>query len=85
MSSAASTPAALSSREESGIFEDFDSKPVFNKCEAAVFSMDTKNFVLEFENSSARCALDVDSEGIRKICSSEVRIQGPYSSDMDSL
>ncbi|MCJ1431383.1 hypothetical protein MMC27_000735, partial [Xylographa pallens] len=71
MSSAASTPTALSSREDCNAFEDFDSKAVFEKCEAAVLSKDTKNFVLEFENVSAQCALNVNLEGIRELCSSE--------------
>ncbi|MCJ1399472.1 hypothetical protein MMC11_002674 [Xylographa trunciseda] len=65
------THTALSSEEDSGIFEDFDSKAVFKKCAAAVLSKDTKNFVLEFENLSAKCALDVDSEGIKNLCSTE--------------
>ncbi|MCJ1389178.1 hypothetical protein MMC18_002033 [Xylographa bjoerkii] len=71
MSSTTSTPTALSSSEDSGIFKDFDSKLVFERCEAAVLSNDTKNFVLEFENRSAQCALNVDLEGIKKVCSSE--------------
>ncbi|MCJ1420907.1 hypothetical protein MMC32_007266 [Xylographa parallela] len=71
MSSATSTPTALSSRENSSAFEDFDSKAVFEKCETAVLSKDTKNFVLEFENASAQCALNVGSDGIRELCSSE--------------
>ena len=76
MSSATSTPTALSSRENSSAFEDFDSKAVFEKCETAVLSKDTKNFVLEFENASAQCALNVGSDGIRELCSSEVRNDG---------
>ncbi|MCJ1281645.1 hypothetical protein MMC26_000966 [Xylographa opegraphella] len=71
MSLAASTPTLLPRRKVSGIFEDFDSKAVFEKCEAAVLSKDTNNFVLEFENVSAQCALNVDAEGIREICSSK--------------
>ncbi|MCJ1386640.1 hypothetical protein MMC17_009766 [Xylographa soralifera] len=57
--------------EASSIFEDFDSKAVFKKCKDAVLSKNTKNFVLEFENLSAQCALDVDSKGFQKLCSSE--------------
>ena len=69
-------PTALPGGEIPGIFEDFDSKVVFKRCEAAVLSKDTKNFVLEFDNSFAKCALNLDLEGVKKVCSSNVRDQG---------
>lgn len=54
-------------------FEDFDLKAVFEKCEEAVLSVETQNFILEFDNVSAKCALDVDLNGVRRVLSSEVR------------
>jgi hypothetical protein len=63
---------AMSDPRAPGVFEDLDLKPVFEKCEEAVLSADTQNFILEFDNVSAKCALDVDLHGMREILATEV-------------
>lgn len=64
---------AMSDPRASAVFEDLDLKPIFEKCEEAVRSVDTQNFVLEFNNARAGCALDVDLHGMREILTTEVR------------
>ncbi|MCJ1478643.1 hypothetical protein MMC13_007324 [Lambiella insularis] len=61
----------MSSGEGTVAFEDFDSKSVFRKCQAAILSKETRNFVLEFNNADAYCALDVDSAGVRQLLDSK--------------
>ena len=63
----------MSDTRASAVFEDFDLKSIYNKCREAILSVDTQNFVLEFDNLSAKCALDVDHHAMRGIISAEVR------------
>jgi hypothetical protein len=53
-----STPLAA------GVFYDFDTEDVFKKCETAILSQNTQNFVVEFNNSFARCALNVGQDAL---------------------
>jgi len=63
----------MSDTRASAIFEDFDLKTVFNKCEEAVLSVHTQNFVLEFDPISAKCALDVTLHTMRGLLTTQVR------------
>lgn len=64
----------MSIAESSVAFEDFDSKAVFQKCKDAILSQETKNFVLEFNNSVAHCALNTNAAVMRQLLESEVGV-----------
>ena len=48
------------------IFEDFDDRDVFLRLKSAALSGESRNFILEFNETFARCAFNVDIEGFGK-------------------
>lgn len=46
-------------------FEDFDLKDVYNRIDAALLHAETRNFVIEFDNSTAKSAQDVDEVAMK--------------------
>lgn len=69
-------PAALSSPALSMqrlVLENFDQESVFNHAEAHFLSPDARNLVIEFDNSTARVAIDLDQEQVREVLQAEVR------------
>lgn len=48
------------------IFEDLDDKDVFLRLRSAALSGESRNFILEFSETFARCAFNVDKDGFCK-------------------
>lgn len=48
-------------------FEDFDNETVYKRYEKALFQVDTQNIVIEFDETSAKSALDLTDESIRHL------------------
>lgn len=46
-------------------FEDFDLKDVYNRIDAALLHAETRNFVIEFDDSTAKSAQDVDEVAMK--------------------
>lgn len=69
-------PTALSSPALSMqrlVLEDFDQESVFINAEAHFLNPDARNLVVEFDNSTARVAIDLDQERVREVLQAEVR------------
>ena len=54
-------------------FDNFDEETVFKATEEHFLKPDALNLVIEFDNSAARAAVDLDQEQIKKVLQAEVR------------
>lgn len=60
---------SISSLPEYG---DFDDEDVYKKCESAAIRGDTRNFVIEFDSTSAYAAHDLGDASIKQLLQLEV-------------
>ena len=54
-------------------FRDFDQESVFTAFESHFLDLGIRNFVIEFDNTAAHAAVDLDEEQIRELLKAEVR------------
>ena len=54
-------------------FRDFDRESVFKNIEEHFLNPDALNLVIEFDNSTARAAIDLDDEKVKEVLNAEVR------------
>ena len=62
-------PQKMSAASGSKIFGNFDEPAFYKTCATAVISVNTQNFVVEFNNNIARCALNVSPDNISELLS----------------
>ena len=55
-------------------FKDFDQESVFTAFESHFLDLGIRNFVIEFDNTTARAAVDLDEEQIGELLKAEVRV-----------
>lgn len=57
-------------------FGDFDNNDVYKRCHGAAVQGDTRNFVIEFDNTKAYAAYDLDDASIEQLLQLEVSDPG---------
>lgn len=55
------------------VLEDFDDEFIFKNAEEQFLNPETRNLVVEFDNSTARVAINLDQERIKDVLQAEVR------------
>ena len=55
-------------------FADFDREQDFLRCMKQAKSFDSRNFVLEFNASNARCAFDVGLDGFKALLATTAKV-----------
>jgi hypothetical protein len=63
--------------EKDGFFADFDDETVYNQSQLRALDASTRNFVVEFGQSSAHIAFDLGAGDVQKVIESERQEKKP--------
>jgi len=52
--------------------QNFDDENVYRRCEDAIKQADTQNFVIEFDSTEARAAINIGEDAIQRLLQTKV-------------